>query len=346
MVREPVSISDMAVILVNFRSPDDTIECLASIFAGSVRPHVIVADNQSNDGSVERIASWARGDLDAPVANAVHANPAYDALARPIAFDVLHPGERPPETLKSLTLMHTGGNLGFAGGNNRGLELAQRFEAIRYFWLLNNDTIVDRIAVEKLRDTFVGNPDLGMIGTPIRLYHQPDRYQLLNGMTFNKWTGAAKGVAAGMPVSQSMRAQEVLARTDFVCGASMAVTRAFLEQIGPLEEKFFLYYEEIDWALRARNLHKTGYAEEAVVFHKEGASAGSASQLSNRARSPLSEFHHIRSKMIFVRKHLPFLFPLYCIQNCVILLRRVLRGQPEQSRAVARAMFGLDSIPK
>ncbi|WP_215229181.1 glycosyltransferase family 2 protein [Erythrobacter sp. 3-20A1M] len=331
----------MAVILVNYRGAHDTIECLASLFSGDTIPYVIVADNASGDGSVDRITAWADGEGSVPVANPAHANEAYDRIERPIAYEVLGPDELQEGVRKPLTVIETGGNLGFAGGNNRGLELALNNPEIDILWLLNNDTIVEADTVRKLREAFVSAPQHAMLGTPIRLYHDRDRHQLLNGMRFDKWTGAAAGIGGGSPIDGPFDRDAVIAQSDFVCGASLAVTRDFVEDVGLLEERFFLYYEEIDWAMRARGRHQTGFADQAVVYHKEGASAGSASRLSRRARSPLSEYHHIRSKMIFCRKHFPALLPLYFAQNLAILARRVARRQPAQARAVLRATFGL-----
>lgn len=331
----------MAVVMVNFCRARDTIECLASLFAGDTVPYVIVADNASNDGSIEQIVAWAEGRESAFIANPAHESIAYGQIARPIKYEVLGPDDLQNGVHAPLTVIETGGNLGFAGGNNRGIELAVHNPDIDVIWLLNNDTIVEADTVRNLREAFVANPDCGMMGTQIRLYHDPERYQLLNGMQFNRWTGAAAGIAGGLPVDTLFDSDTVIAKSDFVCGASLAVTRKFVEDIGLLEERFFLYYEEIDWAMRARGKHRIWFADKAVVYHKEGASAGSASRLSARARSPLSEYHHIRSKMIFCRKHLPALLPVYFLQNLVILCRRMLRRQPMQAKAILRATFGL-----
>lgn len=332
----------MAVITVNFRGADDTIECLASLLSGDVVPRIVVADNDSGDDSVERIVAWARGEVETPIASPLHhrddggRRPAF-----PLDFEIIGPADLARGIRKTLTIIETGGNLGFAGGNNQGLRLALATAGVDLMWLLNNDTIVEPGTVAALRDAFVANPGWGMAGTPVRLYHEPGRYQLLNGQRFDKWTGASVGIHAGMPVDVPFNADAIRLQSDFICGASLAVTRAFVERIGLMEERFFLYYEEIDWALRAHGLFETGFAPDAVVYHKEGASAGSASRISRRARSPLSEYHHIRSKMIFCRKHFPHLLPLYFAQNLVILARRIWRRQPPQAAAVLRAMLGL-----
>ncbi len=330
-----------AVILVNWRGADDTIECLASLFCADQVPFVIVVDNDSGDGSVDRIAEWANGKNRTPIANSHHVNNAYENIARPIDFEIIGREQLSGGATKPLTIINSGGNWGFAGGNNMGLALALATEGISLFWLLNNDTIVGPETPSSVRSAFDKNPLWGMAGTPIRLYHQPDRHQLVNGMRFSTLTGAGQAIEMGSPVGKPFDSKKIINETDFVCGASIIVTRDLVEEIGMMEDRFFLYYEEIDWAVRSKGKFELGFVEDAVVYHKEGASAGSASQLSSRARSPLSEYHHIRSKMIFCKKHYPMLLPVYFAQNLLILMRRVWRRQPPQISAVFRATFGL-----
>ena len=331
----------MAVIAVNYRSAKDTIECLQSLFSGDRLPYVIVADNDSQDGSIDAIRAWAEGRGSVEAGHPFHAEAAARPVNFPIDYEIRDRNDLSRPVSKRLTIIDTGGNLGFAGGNNRGIEIARLNPSVELFWLLNNDTTVGPQTVTAVKDAFAAKPAWGMAGTPIRLYHEPSRYQLLNGMRFSKWTGAAGGIAGGSRVDAPYDVAEVTAQTDFVCGASLVMTRAFVEDVGLLEERFFLYYEEIDLALRGKGRHEIGFVPEAIVYHKEGASAGSASKLSHRARSPLSEYHHIRSKMIFARKHYPLMVPLYFAQNLAIVARRLLRRQPAQAKATARATFGL-----
>ncbi|WP_394269983.1 glycosyltransferase family 2 protein [Qipengyuania sp.] len=339
--RSPAFDRTMAVILVNYRSPGDTIECLSSLFAGTRVPYVIVADNASGDGSLETIARWAEGRHELQIEHPFHRMAQDRPITFPIEYEVRGPDDerRPPS--KPLTLLQTGSNLGFAGGNNRGLQIASRGEGIDIFWLLNNDTTVGPQTVTAVAEAFASHPQWGMAGTPIRLYHEPTRHQLVNGMRFSKWSAAGAGIDAGSSVDQRFDAGDIIRQTDFVCGASLIMTRPFFETVGELEERFFLYFEEIDLATRAKGRFDIGFVADAIVYHKEGGSAGSASILSKRARSPLSEYHFIRSKMIFARKHYPWLVPLYFAQNLAIMARRALRRQPEQLKAVAKATFGL-----
>ena len=150
-----------------------------------------------------------------------------------------------------LTLIDSGGNLGFAGGNNVGLRALQGDPAIEVFWLLNNDTVVAAEAPANLLAGIEARSDAGMCGTVVRFYHRPGTVQALGGCRFNAWTGTSAGIGAG-PADIPFDAADVARDTDFVLGASLAVTRPFLETVGPMEDRYFLYFEEIDWATRAK----------------------------------------------------------------------------------------------
>jgi GT2 family glycosyltransferase len=335
-----MSLPRIAAVLVNWRGAGDTIECLESLLRSDVPVRAIVCDNDSGDGSVAAILDWAAGKRPPTVpAQPALAHLTDPPLAKPVACERLvnHAFAHGPRT--DLTVIETGGNLGYAGGNNVGIRYALADPAIDVVWLLNNDTVVAPHTAGAILAAFDADPALGMAGAPLRYYHRPDTHQLLGGMRFNRWTAMSAGVAGGHKVVDPIDAAAVLAQTDFVCGASLAVSRAFLERIGPMEDRYFLYYEEIDWALRNAGRFKTGFVAQAIVWHKEGASAGSSG--AKGQRSAFSDYHLARSKLIFGRKHYPLLLPLYWAQNMAIAIRRLLRRQPAKARAILRASFGL-----
>ena len=318
----PENCLSLAVVTINYRSAPDTIECIESLLSGTAWPRIVVVDNDSQDGSVEKIASWAA-----------------DSKALAGDFEV-RDGDDPVAPLtRLLTIVAGHHNGGFSSGNNVGLRLAQITEEVDTFWLLNNDTVVAPDASRKIADYFKQNPQIGIAGTQLRLYGDRERFQLLNGMEFSPLTGAARGVFAGRGVEEPFDAAKILAASDFVCGASLIMSRKFLETVGLLEERFFLYYEELDLAYRGRAF-PTGFVSDAIVYHKVGATAGSSNSMTREARSPLSEYHHIRSKMIFARKHLPACLPIYFAQNIVIWIRRLMRGHSRQANAVMAATLG------
>lgn len=333
----------LAVILVNWRNAVDTIECLETLLRSTIPLHVIVCDNASGDGSVEMIGQWASGLTGRKLRNSSLAHLVEAALPRPIAFTRLKPGENMPggPTLP-LTILETGGNLGYAGGNNAGLRFAMSSPAISHFWLLNNDTVVEPGAAAAIMNCFEHRPEVGMLGSDLRLYDEPSRLQMQGALRFDKRTGRAWGIGAGRPVSEPLLAAEVESQTDFICGASMAVSRSFLERTGLLQDRYFLYYEEIDWVVRNRGFFKLGYCPDAVVYHKEGASAGSSS--GRDERSALSDYHHTRSRLIFSRLHYPIYLPLYFAFGLILAIRRLIRGQRAKAAAILRASLGLSFV--
>ena len=94
---------------------------------------------------------------------------------------------------------------------------------------------------------------------------------------------------------------------DFVIGASMLASRPFLENVGLMEESYFLYFEELDWAMRAKGKFKLGYARESVIYHKEGATIGSTDRMK---RSLVSDKYLSRTaEYLFTRRFLPWALP-------------------------------------
>ena len=106
-----------------------------------------------------------------------------------------------------------------------------------------------------------------------------------------------------------------------------------------MEESYFLYFEEMDWALRGRGRYRFVYADDAVVYHKEGASIGSSHQRTKS--SALSSFFMVRSRLRFTRKF--YLWALPSVVACSVLLavRALVDGQRAQASAMLAALIGL-----
>lgn len=329
----------IGIILVNWRRPDDCIECLESVLRSTVPVRIAVVDNGSGDGSLDRIADWAAGTVAANPACPAMASYTRPPVAKPLAVQRLTATEAaatPPAG--RLSLIDAGRNAGFAAGNNLGLAHLLLDPQIDFFWLLNNDTIAEPGAAAALVAA-MDSSGAGMCGTVVRFYWHPDRLQALNGHRFNKWTGTSRGIGASQPASRAFDAASVIAETDFILGASLAVSRRFLTTVGPMDEGYFLYFEEVDWAARNRGRFALGFADKAIVYHKEGGSIGSSSLPGQQ--STLSDYWLNRSRLAFTRRFHPALLPLHWLLTLGIAGRRLLRRQPAKSAAVLRALFGL-----
>jgi len=331
----------LGVVLVNWNGWADTIECLETVLRSTIPLRVVVVDNASTDGSPDRIADWAAGTLRAVAASAAQAHFSVPALSKPIAFRRLTAAEAEstvPDDA-TVTLVDSGGNLGFAGGNNIGLRFLQRNAAVDYYWLLNNDTVVQPGAAGALLARMDASHNVGMCGTVVRYYYRPAVVQALNGSRFSVLSGQSCGIGEGQSASIPFDAAEVARETDFVLGASLAVSRNFLKQVGPMAEEYFLYYEEIDWAYRNAGRFATAFAHGAIVYHKEGGSIGSSA--AKGQRSAVSDHYLLRSRLRFIRRHAPALLPLHWVLAFGQIARRLLRLQPKKALVLLRALLGL-----
>ncbi len=334
----------LGVVIVNFRGADDTIECLESLLRAPEPMRVVVVENGSGDGSAEKLRAWAAGDYQPAAempAMAAFSNP---PLPKPVRMVELDAERLPasPGALAPLTLIRSASNLGFAGGNNLGLRYLLSDRRLSYFWLLNNDTVVAPEAPGSLVRRMAATPQIGMCGTIVRHYWVPDRIQALNGSAFRPLTGNGIALYGEELATTSFSPQEVADATDFVLGASLAVSRPFIADVGLMAEDYFLYYEEIDWSLRNRkrgvDAYVTAFAHGATVFHKAGRSIGSASSLSSR--SAFSDYWMARSRLKFTRRFFPGLLPLHWLLCWAQVARRLWRRQLENAKAIARAALG------
>ena len=281
------SMGSVAVILVNWNGWQDTIECMDTVLAQDhSKLHVFVVDNESSDGSIERITAWCR-DPRAKAEWTRHCAVRHrsdDASGSAIDFRLLErSGEAgAPVAGCRVTLIRSGGNLGFAGGCNVGVRTAGT-EAFDYFWFLNNDSVVASTALGELLRRASRDPRPGITGSTVAYYHAPNTLQAMGGAIMDVERGTARHIGAGQSTddipSDTGELEQIM---DYVMGASMLVSRAYVREVGLMREDYFLYFEEIDWAIRGRGRFTFGYAPRSLVLHKAQASGSKAVRFSTR----------------------------------------------------------------
>lgn len=320
------------VLILNWNGWEDTIECLESVFRNDADDYrVIVCDNDSRDDSIAHIKAWADGRLDVALPlNHRLRSLSFPPLRKPIIYaeydrataeiggDKIHGGTK-------LVLIQTGSNLGFAGGNNVGLRYALARDDFDYVWLLNNDTVIKCDALEHMVARMQGMPSAGVCGSTLLYYSMPDMVQACGGGTYNKWLGTTQMLGSFSPIG-SITADIVEEKMIFVAGASMLVSKAFLQQIGLMEEKYFLYYEEIDWSTRAGKRFRLCYAQDSLVYHKEGSSIGTNSTEPQK-KSLTADYYGVRSRLIFTNHFFPWCLPFIYIGLIPVLMNRIRRMQ-------------------
>jgi len=328
------------IVILNWNGWQHTLECLESVFRLKY-PHyrVVVCDNASTDCSMERICEWANGSLKARTPEQEELREMVEPhVAKPIHYAEMgrreaEKGGRAFSTDASLYLVQTGDNLGFAGGCNVGLRFALSRRDAEYVWILNNDTVVSAAALDELLES-MSDPQVGICGSTLVYYNQPDRVQALGGGTYNPWVGFAKsaGEFSRMPDAILDGRKPHI---DYVHGASMLVSRAFLESVGLMTEEFFLYFEELDWACRAKGRFRLGYAPQSIVYHKEGATIGTGGDASGRSK--LSDYYMVRNRFRINRKYFPLALLTLYLWAPVMLMNRAVRGQWDKLGGVIRA---------
>lgn len=309
------------VILLNWNGWKDTIECLESLFRLNCPDfRVVVCDNASTDGSLEEIAAWARGEILAEPANPQLSRLSSPPFPKPIPYLELTREQAESGAASyegQLVLIQTGANLGFAGGNNVGLRYALGDSTGHFFWLLNNDTVVEPDALSAMVRLMEQQPEIGLCGSLNLSYHNPREVEAQGGKTYCSWTGRVHTP----PLRMVNELDSCPAPMDFVNGASMLASRAFLEKVGLMEESYFLYFEELDWAMRAKGKLKLGYARGSVIYHKEGAVIGS--NRDRMKRSLLSEKYLSRNRVLFTKRFLPWALPSVLTSVCLAAAHRL-----------------------
>ena len=326
------------IILVNWRGCGDTLECLEALLRMARQDfNVIVCDNGSGDGSIERLVAWAQGPTPPPHAGGPWSRLPARRVRETFDWQVLRDEESHGYAgpLPFLTVVALDENRGFAGGNNVGVALARRCSDVRYLWFLNNDTVVEPGCYAALLDRFAGDPTIGQCGPTIAFYAAPDRVQALGGSSFRWTTARGRHIGIGTTVDRLPDAAGVEAQMAYVSGASLMIRRDLMDLIGFMGEDYFLYCEELDLALRSPAPFRLAWARQAVLWHKEGASIGSRS---TGRPSDTSLYYLTRNALVFVRRHRPlYLLPVIAVRIILDGLRHVDRGDMRAVRILMLA---------
>jgi GT2 family glycosyltransferase len=294
------------IIILNYNGWSDTIECIKSILAIDYKNYqLVIVDNNSQDNSLEKIQHYLSEEVSVPFV-------LYDKNTAEKGGDGI-------EEDNSIILIDTQENKGYAAGNNIGIRFAQVRNDYDYIWVLNNDTTVDNKALNYLVESANKNNNIGIWASKLLYYHNPDTIQNV-GCTYNKWLCTSSQIGHLEKDIGQYDDDGTSRKIDFVVGASAFVTKRFIDKVGKMCEDYFLYCEELDWALRGKKEgFFLGYSFRSKVYHKEGGSIGSDTANKNQ-RSKLSDYYGIRSKLILTRKFYPLYLPLTYLGIVTIVL--------------------------
>jgi len=259
---------DLSILILNYNTREHLRACLASLQAegstslsdGPIQTEVIVIDNASSDGSAEMVTAEFPG----------------------------------------VSLIRAPRNGGFAYGNNLGL-MRSRGAAIL---LLNPDTLMPVGGIAGLLDCLAAHPEAGIVGP--RLLRPDGSMHLACRRSFPTPSIAfyrISGLSQLFPRSPRFGRYNltfvdpgIAIDVDSVCGACLLLRRGVLERVGALDERFFMYGEDLDWCLRTREAGwSVRYEPGVVVQHQHGAAS--------RKRALRTTYHFFQAMDLFYRKH-------------------------------------------
>lgn len=310
----------ITVITLNWNGADDSKACVRSLLALNYpRFDIVVCDNASKPESWQSLLALTE-----------------EFPGRVQVFESLQQALASSAPRADITLIQTGANLGYAGGMNVGMRYALASPATDYCWVLNNDTEVHPDALTHLVERMQQDESIGICGSSLVLHHDRQRLQAFAGSSYNplRARSAALGINARVDEIPASPAA-VEAKLAYVIGAAMLVSRRYMSEVGLMDERYFLYSEEHDWAQRGRGRFRLGYAPQSLVFHKHGATIGTASS----GGSELSLFYLFRNKLAFTRRHHAALYPLAFASLVWEATKFALRGYPRKARAAWRGLL-------
>lgn len=261
----------ISIIIVNYNTPDETKDCLrslADIETWGFDYKIIVVDNGSKES---------------------------------LKFSKQYLKNNP-----RLELITSSSNLGFTGGNNLGIKHAANAYDSDFFLLLNSDATVTKDFLKELYLMAKNDPKIGLISP--KIYFQKG-YEFHADSYSPEQLGHIIWYAGGkidwsnlfsyhIGVDEVDRGQFEEAReTDFATGCCMLISREVVERVGTLDNRFFLYNEDVDYSLRVKRAGlKVYYCPSASVYHKiSGSTGGTGSQL--------QEYYQTRNRLLLTLKH-------------------------------------------
>lgn len=289
----------VAVCIVSYKNPHDVVRCLEAL-----------GDSRWSDFEVVICENGG------PVA--------FDNLRK--AVPAALPGGQPVRPLLADS------NLGYAGGVNLCIANSRDADA---WWILNPDTIPSQRALGAMVAR-LQRGDCEAVGNTV--YLEDGRVQSFGGF-WRRSMARAVSIGHGSRPAAEPGQEAIESKQNYLNGASMLVSRRFIEIAGLMEEDYFLYCEEVEWCLRAQELGLLlGFAPDAPVTHLQGTSTGNSTDL--RQRSKISVYLGERNRLLLTRDRYPHLLLLAAVAAFGLLLLRFGRGKAWRQLGYAARGWG------
>ncbi len=190
-------------------------------------------------------------------------------------------------------------NLGFTGGNNVGIEIALK-EKFDYIMLLNNDTIVDKLFIEPLLNSF--DSKTGAVQPLILNYYNKNIIWNFGG-EINKKFGIFQSIGKKKSIQNLKNLNQKY--TEWISGCCFMIKSSIIGKVGLLDNNFFVYFEDVDWSIRiSKKKYNLKVVPKSIIYHHEGASWKNKKKSIEGNISPYTHYLNVRNHIYILRKHL------------------------------------------
>ena len=331
----------VAVVILNWNQAELTGDCLRSVLKsrtdGKIKIEIVVVDNGSKEEDQKYLEKLQTTNFKLPARNRYAQSVAGEQTSsKPQISNSKHQTSSKrvlaSDQAPNVRVIFNPHNLGFTGGNNVGIKYALEHGA-DYVFLLNNDTEIKDDCVLNLWRSFSRNKNIGIVAP--KIYYAPgfefhrSRYKRSDlgkviwyaggEIDWNNVLGRHIGVDK-VDRGQFNRMKWI----NFATGCAMMVKKGVFERIGLLDERFFLYLEDLDFSYRATKVgFKILFDPKAIVYHKNAGSSSSGSKL--------QQYYMTRNRLLFGQKHALLKMKLLLLREA---FRNLLRGDKFQKAAV------------
>jgi len=290
----------VALIILNWNGKEDTLRCLASV-EKLLKKNIVLQTFVVDNGSTDG---------------------SVDEIRKKFPF---------------VWIIQNHENVGFTGGNNTAIHVALK-ENADYFWILNNDTVVEKYSLAELVDVF-DDPTVGIATSKIyfmkgnefhyKRYKENERGKVLwyagGIIDWNNVYGSHRGVDE---VDHGQ--YEDIVETDYATGCSMMIARKCIETVGMFDNRYFAYVEDMDLSLRVKKFGwKILFVPTSILWHKN---AGST----DRPGNDFHQYYMTRNRLIFGLTYAPIRTKVALLKES---LRFVLAGSVRQKQAIMDTLF-------
>ena len=306
---------ELSIITINYNGLKDTCELIETLPLEDDSIEVIVVDNASNQDEATIIE------------------------------------QRYPQ----VTVVRSKVNLGFAGGNNLGIQASHG----KYLFFINNDTLLTTASIlppkqgdregltsyfQPLIDRLESSPKIGIVCPKIRFAWGNAPIQYAGYTPLSKITFRNSAIGYG---EEDQGQYDIPHPTPYAHGAAMMVKREVIDKVGVMPECYFLYYEELDWSMMIRRAgYDIWYEPACTIYHKESQATGQ--------NSPLKSYYMTRNRLLFAKRNISSLqiFLTYSYLIGIVALRDIIKSllchRPDLAKATLKGLrdfFALTSNP-